>query len=131
MAFEGIPLRDLTEADIRNLIVSGVAEHLYLEYKAEQYGDGQGPRRDFLLDICMFANAQGGLLLIGVSEQRDDRGQPTGLPDPAAKLGIEVENPELLLQRYDGQITSCIEERLAIESHAIPVAGGRHVRRPR
>jgi hypothetical protein len=67
------------------------------------------------------------LLLIGVSEQRDDRGQPTGLPDLAAKLGIEVENPELLLQRYDGQISSCIEERLAIESHAIPVAGGRHV----
>jgi Putative DNA-binding domain len=127
VAFEGLPLRDLTEAHIQGLISAGVAEHLYLEYKSELYADNRDGRKEGLLDLCMFANAQGGVLLIGVSEQRDSAGQPTGLPDPAAELGIFVENPESLLQAYDGRVASCIEERLNIESHAIPVGGGRHV----
>jgi hypothetical protein len=45
----------------------------------------------------MFANAQGGLILIGVPEQRDSIGQPTGLPDPSAELGVVAVNPESLL----------------------------------
>lgn len=127
MAFAGKRLKNLDEKDIRQLVTSGEAEHLYLEYKAEQYDNGHAGRRDFLLDICMFANAQGGLLLIGVPEQRDEKGQPTGLPDSAAQIGIEIENPELLLQSYDGRIASCIEERLAVESHAIAVTDGHYV----
>ena len=37
--------------------------------------------REFLLDIGMFANSFGGILLIGVPERRDEQGQPTGAPD--------------------------------------------------
>lgn len=127
MAFEGKRLRDLVEADIRQLIDAGVAEHLYLEYKAEAYGESLAGRKEFLLDVCMFANAQGGLLLVGVSEQRDLQDQPTGIPDPTAQLGLQVGNPEALLLSYDARVVSCVEERLTVESFAIPVAGGRHV----
>src|SRR6266481_9752719 len=106
MAFEGKRLRDLTDADIRQLVTAGVAEHLYLDYKGALYSDKRDGRKELLLDICMFANAQGGLLLIGVPEQRDADGQPTGLPDPAAELGIEIGNPESLLQSYDARVVS-------------------------
>jgi hypothetical protein len=127
VAFEGKRLRDLLEADVRRLIDAGVAEHLYLEYKADLYGENLAGKKEFLLDVCMFASAQGGVLLIGVSEQRDPQDQATGLPDPAAQLGIQIDNPEAVLLSYDARIVSCVEERLPIESFAIPIAGGRHV----
>jgi hypothetical protein len=127
VAFEDKRLRDLVEADIRQLIDAGVAEHLYLEYKAEVYGENLAGRKEFLLDVCMLANAQGGLLLVGVPEQRDPQDQPTGIPNPAAQLGLQVDNPEALLLSYDARVVSCVEERLSVESFAIPIAGGRHV----
>lgn len=52
----------------------------------------------------MFANAYGGLLLIGVPEQRDQQGQPTGAPDPVGALGVEVPNPEAVLNAYDARV---------------------------
>ncbi len=126
MPFEGTPLREVAERDIRGLIASGLQEHMFLEYKSELYEDNDRGRREFLLDICMFSNAQGGLLLIGVPEQRDAEGRATGVPDNVAEIGIPVENPEAVLQAYDARATAAIEERLPLESAAIPT-GGRFV----
>jgi hypothetical protein len=75
----------------------------------------------------MFANAGGGILLLGVSEQRDANQQPTGLPDPNAQLGIDIPNPETVLQAYDARVIASVQERLPLESYAIPVANDRHV----
>jgi len=71
-------LRDITEADVRQLVDSGLEEHLQLEYKSALYDGNDQGSRESLLDICMFANAGGGILLIGVSELRDGNNQPTG-----------------------------------------------------
>jgi len=127
MIFEGRPLRQIMEADIRRVIDGGIAEHLHLEYKSEIYANDHEGGREQLLDTCMFANALGGILLIGISEQRDVNGQPTGIPDPAAQLGVQLQNPEQLLQSYDGRVLSCVEDRLHVESAPIPVAGDRFV----
>ena len=75
----------------------------------------------------MFANSGGGILLIGISEQRDANGQPTGLPDPNAQLGLEIPNPEAVLLAYDARVIANIQERLPLESYPIPVANNRHV----
>ena len=115
-------LRDITEADVRQLVNSGLEEHLQLEYKSALYDDGKDQARESLLDICMFANAGGGILLIGVSEQRDENGQATGVPDPTATLGVEISNPEQLLLSYDARVVSNIQERLPVEMSAIPIA---------
>ena len=109
---EGIPLRDIREADIRKLVGSGLGEHVQLEYKSALYEDNDRARREFLLDVCMFANASGGVLLIGIPELRDAQGQPTGAPDPNAPLGLELANPEALLNAYDARAMEAIEERL-------------------
>ena len=60
MLWEGRSLRDIRELDIRRLVESGLEEHLQLEYKSVLYDDSDRGRREFLLDICMFANAAGG-----------------------------------------------------------------------
>jgi predicted HTH transcriptional regulator len=120
-------LRDIAEADLQRLVTSGLEEHLHLEYKSALYDGNDRGNQEFLLDACMFANAGGGIILIGIDERRDDQGQPTGAPDPDAEIGINIPNPELLLQAYDARAVAAIQDRLPLESAAIPVAGGRHV----
>lgn len=120
-------LRDITEADLRQIIDAQLSEHIELDYKAALYDDSDRGHKEFLQDVCMFANSGGGILLLGISEQRDGAGQATGLPDPAAELGVEIPNTERLLQSYDARALAAIEERLPLESFAIPVAGNRFV----
>ena len=120
-------LRTITEADIRQLVNSGLQEHLQLEYKSALYSNSHHDTRESLLDMCMFANAAGGILLIGVPERRDAQGQPTGSPDPNAPLGIDVPNPEMALQALDARVLASIEDTLATESFAVPITGGLHV----
>jgi predicted HTH transcriptional regulator len=102
-------------------------EHLQLEYKSSSYEQNENGRREFLQDICMFANAAGGVLLIGVTESRGDDGQPSGAPDPDAALGVASPNPDAVLLASDAQIVACIEDRLAVEAYPIPVGEGRFV----
>jgi Putative DNA-binding domain len=120
-------LRDITEADIRQIVDAQLEEHLQLEYKSALYDNNHQGSKESLLDICMFANAGGGILLLGVSEQRDANQQPTGLPDPNAQLGIDILNPETVLQAYDARVIASVQERLPLESYAIPVANDRHL----
>jgi hypothetical protein len=127
MLWEGRPLRDIRENDVRQLIDSGLTEHLQLEYKGALYDDGERGRREFLLDICMFANAAGGIVLLGVPERRDEQGQPTGAPDPDGVLGLDVPNPEAVLNAYDARVMEAIEERLALESASVDLRDGRRV----
>jgi hypothetical protein len=54
-------LRDVTEADVQQLVNSGLEEHLQLEYKSALYDGNDQGSRESLLDICMFANAGGGI----------------------------------------------------------------------
>lgn len=127
MLWEGRPLRDIRDMDIRRLLESGLEEHLQLEYKSGLYEDNDRGRRELLLDICMFANTAGGVLLIGVPERRDGQGQPTGAPDPAGALGLELPNPEAVLGSYDARVTEAIEERLPLEAASVDVGEGRQV----
>jgi predicted HTH transcriptional regulator len=62
---------DLAEA-IRKLAASGVEEKLRLDFKEKWDADKQIP------DIVAFANSYGGLLVLGVS---DDRQRFPGTPD--------------------------------------------------
>jgi hypothetical protein len=127
MVWEDRRLREITEADVRQLVESGLEEHLHLEYKSALYAGTRDGNKEFLLDICQFANAEGGIVLIGVGEKRDTQGQPTGSPDPDLPLGVDHPNPEKVLQSYDSRVVSCIEDRLALESAPIPVTDSKYV----
>jgi hypothetical protein len=128
MIWEGKRLSDVNEDDLRKLLESGVEEHKHLDYKAELYSNNDAGQKDFLIDICAFANAEGGILLLGVPEMRESLGgQPTGAPDPSKLEGIESPNPESVLLGYDSRVVTGIEERLALESSAIKLGNGKYV----
>ena len=46
MLWEGRSLRDLTEADVLQIVQSGLEEHLHLEYKSELYGTNDNGRKE-------------------------------------------------------------------------------------
>jgi hypothetical protein len=128
MIWEGKRLNDVTEADLRQVLAAGTEEHKHLDYKAELYGGNDAGQKDFLVDVCAFANAEGGILLLGVPELRDaETGKPTGVPDLGNFHGIETPNPESVLIAYDAKVVSCIEERISLETRSIRLANGRHV----
>jgi predicted HTH transcriptional regulator len=77
MVFGIRPLREITEKDVRALVNAEMAEHLQLEYKSVRYEDNDRSRREFLQDICMLANAAGGVLLVGLPELRGEDGHPS------------------------------------------------------
>ena len=54
MPFEGIPLREITEAELRQLVTSGMAEHLLLEYKQDIYQNNhEGEKELFSTFACL------------------------------------------------------------------------------
>jgi len=127
MIWDGKRLSEITESDLRKILESGIEEHKHLECKAELYSTTDAGKKDFLIDICAFANAEGGILLIGIPEQRDSNAQPTGVPDLDKFTGIDSANPESLLLSYDSRVASGIEERLPLESSSIKVENGRYI----
>lgn len=127
MLWEGRRLRDVHEVDVRRIVEAGLEEHLQLEYKSAIYDDSDRGRKELLLDTCMFANAAGGIILIGIPERRDGGGQPTGVPDREGVLGLDVPNPGAVLGAYDARVMEAIEERLPLESAPIDVGEGRCV----
>jgi predicted HTH transcriptional regulator len=119
MIWEDKRLSDVTEIDLRTLLESGMEEHKHLDYKADLYPNNDAGQKDFLIDVCAFANAEGGILLIGVPELRDPvAGQPTGIPDASKLEGIALTNPDSILLSYDSRVVSSVEERLSLEFSA-------------
>jgi len=72
------------------LVGRGEREGLHLDYKqaihkSKKHG-GKEDAREFLCDVAAFANADGGVIVYGVSEQTDAVGKNTGRPDKVVGL---------------------------------------------
>ena len=59
---------DLVAADIDALVANRVEEGIQLDFKSALVGGTNDDKKKFLADICAFANAQGGDLVLGVQE---------------------------------------------------------------
>lgn len=68
MPLTGIQTREIKEAHLRNLIDSQVPEGKTIDYKQDLPASSDGARKDFLADLCSFANAGGGYIIFGIPE---------------------------------------------------------------
>jgi hypothetical protein len=85
----------VTRADLDALVDNSVSEGRTIEYK-ESVGANDEAKREFLADVTSFANAAGGDLLVGVSEQG---GVASALPGiPAASVDAEILRLENVLR---------------------------------
>lgn len=110
---------DIDESDIRDLVARKVREFVALDYKEGAYGHSDGGTREMLADVTAMANAVGGFIIIGVSE---DKGADGGNPKEVA--GIEDAAAEADWLR--NVCISSVDEPIAgLEVRPLPMANGR------
>ena len=68
------PLQSLAEADLQELVSSGVSERRTIEYKRALPGGADEDKKEFLADASSLANAAGGSIVYGIEE---NSGVPT------------------------------------------------------
>ena len=91
MPLTGLQARDITQAVLLELIAAQVPEGKTIDYKAELPGNADSAKKDFLADLCSFANASGGHLVYGMEEAE-------GLPTNLAGLSGDIDQAILRLE---------------------------------
>lgn len=91
---------DISLLDLQELVNVGIPEGRHLEFKRDHYGRNDDAKREFAADVSAFANAQGGLLLIGID-------QKNGVASEI--VGVEARNPDILIGAIDESLRASIE----------------------
>lgn len=95
---------------IADLVSEKVAERKVLEYK-ERLPDGtDSAKKEFLADVCSFANSSGGDVIFGVRDQRDAGGKATGIPETI--VGLSGLNIAAERERLESMIRDGIKPRI-------------------
>lgn len=94
----------ITAATIRRLVDNRVPEGRTLEYKSLLPGGTDENRREFLYDASSFANANGGDIVFGISDERKE-GKSTGVPEAIAGINATVVSAEI--PRLESLLRDC------------------------
>jgi hypothetical protein len=109
----GKPLDTLTAEDIQRVIDEGWKEGQYLDFKAfsEDLELSKSETKNKILRAaCAFANAKGGLLILGIEETENGTSEKT---DQAGKV-VPIKNCKAIAKNLERQLhdTNNIEDRL-------------------
>lgn len=110
------PAEQLTEADLRWLIDNAVRENVSVEYKRQTY-DKRDPnaRIEMLRDVSSIANAEGGVLILGMDE--DGAG--------VARALVPVPDAEAEGRRIVSSCLASIAERIpGLAARPVTITGG-------
>jgi len=107
-----IHFEDIGPDDILRLLDDKISERKVLEYKQSLSIGPDSERAEFLADVSSFANASGGDIIFGISEERDEDGQPTGTPKRIVPL--QLQNAASEIARIEQIIQSGIEPRIPV-----------------
>ena len=101
----GKSVDEITEQDLQHLIQDAVLEGKTLEYKQSLPTNSDADRKEFLADVSSFANASGGDLIYGITQDADT-GKPLSLD------GLSIDNIDQQVSRLDNMIRDGIEPRI-------------------
>jgi hypothetical protein len=117
-----LPLRfdEISGDDILNLVEAKNPERKTLEYKAKLNINSVDDKAEFLADVSSFANASGGDIIFGISDQRDSENKATGIPDEI--VGLSVDNADAELGRVSQIIESGLQPRIpSVQAKVVPI----------
>lgn len=109
-----LPLRfdDITSDDISRLVSDKVSERKTLEYKKALNIGNTDDKAEFLADVSSFANASGGDILFGITDEKGQDGNATGVPDEI--VGMVISNPGAECNRIEQLVQTGLQPRLPI-----------------
>jgi hypothetical protein len=114
MALLHIPLGQITEHNVLDLIDAKAAETNVIEYKRDTYGNARADLSEFLADVSSLANTSGGDVIIGIDAAN-------GIPDTPTPFTGNADD-EIL--RLENSVRSGLQPRISLSSRAIPTKGG-------
>ena len=103
---------DIGPNHISKLIDDKITERRTLEYKEKLTIGNTEEKAEFLSDISSFANASGGDIIFGVSDERDEHGNAMGIP--AGIVGLKLANSAQECGRIEQLIESGIQPRIPV-----------------
>jgi len=113
------PITEIHEIDLQSLVDNAVSEGKTTEYKESLPGGSDRDKKEFLADVCSFANAIGGYIFYGIREE-------SGIPVDVC--GLEVNDIDAFVLRLDNLIRDGIEPRiLGITIHSVGLSNARTV----
>lgn len=109
----------LSGADIEHLQSRAVREGPQIDYKETLLPLKEGKKFELLKDVSAMANADGGVIIFGVTQ--DDTGAPGELP------GLDLENIDDLHNQIDHILNDNLDEPVpGLRHRAIPRPDGKH-----
>ena len=114
MALLHIPLNQVEEQHILDLIAARAPETNIIEYKRETYGNALRDDLEFLADISSLANTSGGDLIIGIAATQ-------GIADAPVPFTGDVDAE---INRLESRARAGLQPRISLESRAVSVQGG-------
>jgi hypothetical protein len=119
MTLMSVPIDSITADDLRDLIEDQVMELRVIDYKQELPGRSDEDKREFLRDVCSFANTAGGDLIYGITESGGT---------PRALLGVDADtNVDAEISRLESLIRTGIEPRIpGIQHQPVRLENGKH-----
>lgn len=107
----GTRVDKLVKEDITRLIENQIQESKILDYKREIKLAKDNDKKEFLFDISAMYNTDGGCIIFGVEEEKDESGKNTGKPLKIIKL--ETENFDNLFQQIDDIVNNSTEPSIS------------------
>ena len=118
MTLRSVLIDSITEEHLRSLIADQVTELRVIEYKRELPGRSDGDKKEFLADVCSFANTAGGDLIYGITESG---GTPRDL------VGVDAGNVDAEISRLENSIRDGIKPRIpGIQHQPVRLENGKH-----
>ncbi|MHB8880427.1 MAG: AlbA family DNA-binding domain-containing protein [Thermodesulfovibrionales bacterium] len=116
----GKELTKIEEKDLQDLIDNVVLEGKTIEYKAVLPGNSDGDKKEFLADVSSFANAGGGDIIFGMTEDPQTK-EPKSLDGLDLATTVDQEKT-----RLDNIIREGVEPRMpAVHIHTLSLATGK------
>src|ERR1019366_9793244 len=101
---------DITPDDIVRLVTDKVSERKTLEYKKTLNVGNTDDKAEFLADVSSFANASGGDILFGITDEKGEDGKATGIPGEI--VGLKISNDGPARNRIEQLIQTGLQPRL-------------------
>lgn len=113
------PTIEVTLEDLESFIKEKLPENQFLDYKSEINLEQRDDKKKFLADICAFANAYGGFIIIGIPEKN-------GIPISVDGFNVHDED-QLKLKIQNLILTSLQPVFTNITTHFLKLDNGRSV----